>query len=413
MSGVPAARREDPLVAPRAAPIRLLHVAHHPVQYFAPLYRELACRAQVDLTVVFASDIGARDYVDPGFCQQVRWDVPVTFGYRHRFLPGSRARRGLAAAGAVLVGRWDAVWIHGYSSPGAWLVVAACLLRRVPAFIRDEATLLDPRPRGRRLVKALALPVLFRLVRGLCIGRENRRFFERYGLAGNRLFLARYSVDNVFFRREAAALAPGRAALRRSFGLRPDLPVVLFSGKLVPKKDPLLLVRAFADVRRRSACSLLLAGDGPLRPAIEELVQREAIPDVRIAGFLNQSELPRAYAAADVAVLPSAERETWGLAVNEAMNFGLPVVVSDRVGCAADLIFDGENGLVVPNGSVPGLAAALETLVTDLPRCRRMGERAREIVAAYDVCDTADDIVAAVLQVARVGPGSAGRRLPT
>lgn len=396
-----APRPRDSALDRRTEPVRLLHLVHHPIQYFAPLYRELARRPEIDLTVAFWSDMGARSYTDPGFSSDVQWDVPVREGYRHWFLAGPACTRSLGVASAVLARRCDVVWIHGYSSPGAWLVVASCSARGVPVFIREEATLLDPRPAAKRLVKALVLPILFRLVHGLCIGHQNRRYFERYGLRGRRLFLARYSVDNAFFRKQAAVLAPERDAIRRSFGLRPDQPVVLFCGKLIPKKDPLLLLRAFATVRRAVPCSLLIAGDGPLRAEAEELVRREPVPDVLITGFLNQSELPRAYAAADVAVLPSAERETWGLVVNEAMNFGLPVVVSDRVGCAADLVHDGENGSVFPAGSADALAGALRRLVADLPRCRRWGERSRTIAGDYDLSVTADEIVRAVLTVAR------------
>lgn len=385
------------------APVRLLHYVETPVQYFAPLYRELARRPEVDLTVAFRTDRGARAFLDREFGQRVRWDVPVLDGYRHRFLGGPGWARSGAVARAVLAGRYDAVWIHGYSSRGAWVVVAACALRRVPALLRDDATLLRRRARWRRLVKAAALPVLFRFVYGLCTGIESRRWFERYGLRGARLFPARHSVDNAFFQQHAAALAGGRADARRSFGLTPDQPVVLLCGKLIPVKAPLLLLRAFAEVRRQTPCSLLYAGDGPLRAEVEAAASRDRIPDVRVTGFLNQSEVPRAYAAADVLVLCS-ERETWGLAVNEAMSFGLPVIVSDRVGCAADLVVDGENGRVVPEGCAASLAAAVHELVVDPDRRRRWGARSREIVDAYDVRHTADEVIAAVLRVA-------GRRL--
>ena len=381
------------------APVRLLHYVETPVQYFAPLYRELARRPEIDLTVAFRTDRGAGDFLDREFGRQVRWDVPILDGYRHWFLSGPLRARSVQVARAVLAGRYDAVWIHGYSSRGAWVVVAACALRRVPALLRDDATLLRRRALWRRAVKAAVLPVLFRFVRGLCTGIESRRWFERYGVRGRRLFLARHSVDNAFFQRHADALAGTRADARRSFGLPPDQPVVLLCGKLIPVKDPFLLLRAFAEVRRRATCSLLYAGDGPLRAEVEAAAVRLGIPDVRVSGFLNQSEVPRAYAAADVLVLCS-ERETWGLAVNEAMNFGLPVVVSDRVGCAADLVVDGENGRVVPAGCAACLAAALQELVCDPERRRSWGARSREIVEAYDVGRTADDVVSAVLQIA-------------
>lgn len=391
------------------APVRVLHLVQTPVQYFAPLYRELARRPEIDLTVAYRSDLGARTFPCPDFGREITWDVPVLGGYRHWFLPGPRRARSLRAAWAVLAGGYDAVWIHGYCAAGTWLVAAAGAARRVPVLVREEATLLRRRPPATRAVKALVLPVLFRFVHGLCIGRANGRWFERYGLGGDRLHPARYSVDNAFFRERAAELAPRREDVRRSFGLAPDRPVILMCGKLIPVKNPLLLLRAFAEVRSRAPCSLLFAGDGPLRAEVEAAVRRERIPDVRIAGFLNQSELPRAYAAADVLALCS-DREPWGVVVNEAMNFELPVVVSDAVGCAADLVAGGENGLVVPAGSVPELAAALHRLVTDPDARRRWGRRSREIVDGYDVGNTADEIVAAVLRATRRRRSAYGER---
>ncbi len=153
-----------------------------------------------------------------------------------------------------------------------------------------------------------------------------------------------------------------------------------------------MLLEAFKRVRERRGCALLLVGEGELRPALEAA----AGPDVRLAGFLNQSELPEAYVAADVFCLPSVEHETWGLVVNEALNFGLPVVVSDKVGCAADLVRDGWNGFVVPAGEPAPLADALEQLVRDADLRALFGERGRELVGEYSIEACADGIVAAL-----------------
>jgi glycosyltransferase involved in cell wall biosynthesis len=119
------------------------------------------------------------------------------------------------------------------------------------------------------------------------------------------------------------------------------------------------------------------------------------MPDVHFAGFLNQGELPEAYAAADVFVLPSRLHETWGLVVNEAMNFALPVVVSDKVGCAADLVRNGANGFVVEHDVTGALAQAIETLVDDAPLRARFGAMSRKIVERFSIEACADGIVTA------------------
>ncbi len=139
----------------------------------------------------------------------------------------------------------------------------------------------------------------------------------------------------------------------------------------------------------------ILVGDGPMRGEVERAVADRAVPDVHLPGFLNRSEVARAYAAADVFVLPSALHETWGAVVNEAMNFSLPVVVTDKVGCAADLVRNGENGYVVPSDDVTDLARAIESLVQDPERRRAFGARSREVVDAWTYERAAEGVVEA------------------
>ncbi len=337
-------------------PITVAHLVSHPVQYFAPLYRELAERPEIDLTVYFYSDATAREFRDEGFGRVLSWDRPLLDGYRYRMLP-SASRTDISGrfvknpnwdvVREVMSAGYDVVWAHGYAHLTTWLAAAAARSRGTQLLLRDEQTLLHGRAPHKRALKAVALRALYSQASALYIGEQNRRHFRHYGMPDERLHPARYCVDNAFFRAQAAELAPRWRELRASFGIDDDAPVVLFAGKLIEKKQPLRLVEAYARVRAQQPCWLLIAGDGPQRAEVEYLAAQLGVPGVRIAGFLNQTELPAAYATADVFVLPSAFHETWGLVVNEAMNFDLPVVVSDKVGCGADLVEPGRNGFVV------------------------------------------------------------------
>jgi len=382
--------------------VRVAHLVSHPIHYQAPLYRDLASRPEIDLTVYFYSDASARGYRDREFGHEVQWDTPLLDGYRSRFLP-SAARTGIQSRygqrpnwdvlAEVVSDGYDALWVHGYAHANAWLGAAGAALRGTRVLIREEQTLLHGRPWYVRALKDTALRALFARAYGLYIGKENRRYFLRYGLPEERLFPARYCVDNDYFRGRADELRPRRQELRARFGIDDDVPIVLYVAKLIPKKAPLVLLEAFRRVRERHRCALLLVGEGELRPAIEAA----AGPDVHLAGFLNQSELPEAYVAADVFCLPSVMHETWGLVVNEALNFGLPVVVSDKVGCAPDLVRQGWNGLVVPAGEPGPLAQGLEQLVVDEERRSTFGARGAELVRQYSIQACADGIVAACL----------------
>jgi glycosyltransferase involved in cell wall biosynthesis len=381
--------------------IQVAHLVSHPIQYFAPLYRELARRPEIDLTVYFYSDETVRSFYDQGFGRTIEWDVPLVEGYRHVFCKSSR-RTGIA--GNPLrrhnfdivrqLKDYDVVWAHGYAHLTAWLAFLRARRAGKPFLLREEQTLLRRRSLHVRLFKAAALGVLFSGSWGLYIGEENRRYFQHYGIPAERLFPARYCVDNAYFQHAAAALRPERARIRAELGISDDAAVVLFCGKLTPKKQPLRLVEAFAQVE--GPCWLLLVGDGEQRKVVES----SASPNVVFAGFMGQRDIVRAYAAADIFVLPSAYDETWGLVVNEAMNFSLPIVASNQVGCVADLVSPGWNGFVVPDEDTAALTDALEKLIVDPSLRAVFGKRSLERVDAYSIEACADGIVRACLAAA-------------
>ncbi len=386
--------------------VRVAHLVSHPVPYFAPLYRELAGRPEIDLTVYFYSDATLREFADAGFGRPVAWDVPLLDGYRSRFC-ASASKTGIADAflrrpnwdivREVASGRYDVLWVHGYAHLTTWLAVAAARVRGMRVLIRDEQTLLHPRPLHVRLFKEIALRALYSQSSALYIGEENRRYFRHYGMPDERMHAARYCIDGDALRVRFDAAVRRRSEIRARFGIAGDAPVVMFCGKLIEKKQPLRLIEAFARVRRGAECSLLIVGDGPLRAEAEARVARLDVDDVHFGGFVNQSEIAEAYAAADVFVLPSGLHETWGLVVNEAMTCGLPVIVSDKVGCATDLVRDGVTGFVVPHDSTARLADAIETLVGDAGLRARFGHASRSRIAAYSIAAAADGIVAGCL----------------
>jgi len=389
---------------------RVAHLVFFPIQYFAPLYRELARRPEIDHTVYFYSDATLRRFHDDEFGREIQWDTPLLGGYESRFC-SSALKKGIRGGffqhpnwdiiHETAFGKYDVIWVHGYADPNTWLTAIAASICGTRLLIREEQTLLNGRPWYKRALKAVMLRALFRSACGLYIGENNRRYFEHYGMPKSRLFPARYCVDNDFFRGKAEELAPKRGEIRAEFGITDDAPVILFSGKFIEKKQPLLLIEAFARVCREIPCWLLMAGDGPLRKPMEELIRRLQIPNVLMPGFQNQTELPRAYIAADIFVLPSAYMETWGLVVNEAMNFSLPVVVTDKVGCAADLVREGWNGFVVDHQRVDALVEAMASLVKDQEMRQRLGRRSYDMLSNYSIKACADDIVAACIAVSQ------------
>jgi len=391
--------------------VKLAAIFSHPIQYFAPLLRALAARPEVDLTVYFCDQRGTVPALDPGFMEDVVWDVPLLEGYRHKFLPGlvgvSRDDWTVGPINPVIVGEllhqsYQAVLVHGYSIVTNWLAMVGCWITRTPIFFHGETYLRSSAPIHRKIAKEIILKILLRNVAGcLYIGSNSKEFYSHYQVPESRLFFTPYTVDNAFFFRYAEKLEFQRNAIRAEWGIRDNRPVLLFVGKLIPKKQPLFLLEAYRRLRRRFTCALLFAGDGPLRRTLEEIIAQESIPDVSITGFLNQTELPRAYTAGDILVLPSAE-EPWGLVVNEAMNFSLPIVVSDRVGCGLDLVRHGENGYVFPHQSVDRLSDSLAELVAHPERREAFGRSSLEIIKGWDIAHTVEGILGALGRVTAI-----------
>lgn len=383
-------------------PVRV--VTTHPIQYQAPLYRYLAARG-VPLQVYFLSNAGADPYFDRDFGRTVQWDVPLTDGYDHTFLRNLRSGGGGGMSGYVNPGvlsiadrkRTAAVWVHGYRNLSMLGVIVAARARGVPVLYRAETHTLHRtgRPgiaagvRGRVFVHAVDAT--------LSIGTANDRFYAELGMRPEARFLVPYAVDNDRMRQAAAELP--RSAARAEVGLPRSGRVVLFAGKLVAWKDPQLLLHAFAALARDDpAIHLAFAGTGPLGSGLRELAERVAPGRVRFLGFLNQTELPRAYAAADVLVLPS-RNEPWGLVVNEAMNFGCAVVVSDSVGCYPDLV-DESTGAVFRTGDEYGLRAALAEVLASTASLRARREGALERISHWGFAECHRGLLAALEAVA-------------
>jgi glycosyltransferase involved in cell wall biosynthesis len=351
-------------------PIRLTVVMTHPVQYYGPWFRYITDSCpDIDLTVLYATQPTPVQQ-GVGFGVAFSWDIPLTEGYRCRFVRDSHPRDnihsdsfwGLNVPGIVdMLYRSlpDVALVPGWHSVTLVRALLACRRRHIPVLYRGD-THLGNAPRGwRRRAWFWRTRLLLRFFDGyLSVGQRTRGYLARLGIARLQTFDVPHCVDNAFFAGSADAhRTPGRRAdIRSSWGLSPSDFVVLFVGKLEPKKRPLDLIRAVA--RLNPPASVIVVGLGQLGPMCRAEADRLGVR-VYWAGFRNQSELGQAYGVADCLVLPSDWGETWGLVVNEALASGLPCVVSDRVGCAPDLVTPGETGEVFRFGDVPSLAAAL------------------------------------------------------
>jgi glycosyltransferase involved in cell wall biosynthesis len=397
----------------------LAYLVSHPIQYQAPLLRLISAQPDIDLTVFFRSDISIRRFHDVGFGRAIEWDVPLLDGYRHEFLCPESGNgfvdgrksflRGLA--GHLWSGHFDVLWIHGFTGWQNILALMIARLASVPVLVRDEATAIS---RHRHPIKASLKRLFFWTLSRMCggflaIGTLNRDYYLQNGIDPARVFMVPYAVDNAYFAKLADLATPGRSQLRAELGLEEGRPVILFASKFEPRKRAEDLLAAFEVLlsreRKHPKPYLLFIGDGVQRAELEARAKPLG-DDVRFLGFRNQSELPAFFDLCDVFVLPSVS-EPWGLVVNEVMSVGRPIIVSDQVGCAPDLVKDGFNGYVFPAGDRIALADALAEVSDNPALIGSMGRASKDMIARWSFAEDLDGIRMAIKAV------SAGRRTRT
>ncbi len=353
--------------------LRLAYFVSHPIQYQAPLLRLIAADPEIDLKVFFYSDFSLKAYKDQGFGRVIEWDMPLTEGYDYQFLDcwgsqqwQSRLQQAIAKdiSRQLKQDKFDAVWVHGWSWLSSIQAVLAANQFGIPVLIRGESNGFSKasHPMKKR-VKRVFLDWLFQKITGfLYIGTLNRQFYHSYGIEDERLFCVPYAVDNEYFQKLAMLARPHREELRRSLNLDPGRPIILYAAKLIDVKHPQDLLSAYRLLSPNGVQEpepyLLFVGDGVLRPTLEAQAKETNWQSIRFLGFRNQSEMPAIYDLCDVFVLPSGF-EPWGLAINEVMNAGKAVVVSNQVGCVPDLVKEGQNGWTFPVGDIATLAEGM------------------------------------------------------
>lgn len=349
----------------------VIFINSHPIQYFAPLYEYLHQKG-LSIEVWYCSDETIQGYKDRQFGTFVKWDVPLLAGYPYRFFtnrsfrpsiyggfwglfnPGLFRRMFLIPKSTIIVHGW------GYSTLALAMIIGWFRGHRI--CLRGETPFNQESRKGAmlRLGKRIVLKgLLFRFVnRFLFIGTQNKLFYESMGVRPSRMNFTPYAVDNSRFQSAARQWSGNRIQFRANLELREDTRIFLFVGKFIEKKRPMDVVKAFMDLNDDNY-ALIMVGDGELRGEMEKAVSGSRTRNVFFPGFKNQTELAMYYAASDVFILPSGMGETWGLVVNEAMNFDLALIVSDLSGCATDLVMHGQNGFTYESGNVAQLTTCM------------------------------------------------------
>jgi glycosyltransferase involved in cell wall biosynthesis len=352
--------------------VKLSVVLTHPIQYYAPWFRHIAKNCpELDLTVLYAT-VPTPEQQGVGFGVPFSWDSSIIDGYHFRIVSGNHhgtdvSSRNFWGAHARGIGRAleksspDVVLLPGWHSATYLRALYFCRRRGIPVLFRGDTHLGNRPPGWKGHLWRARTHVLLRAFDGyLAVGTRVREYLRLFGVPDSQIFSCAHCVDNDFFYARTAPYrnSERREELRRSFGLGDDDFVILFVGKLEEKKRPADVLDAASRLR---GASVLMVGAGELSGHLHAQAERLNVRMV-CPGFLNQSQLGQAYAVADCLVLPSDWGETWGLVVNEAMATGLPCIVSDRVGCAPDLVKSGETGEIFRMGDMDALISAFDRI---------------------------------------------------
>jgi len=379
-------------------------ISTHPIQYNAPLFRYLAGSADCRIKVFYTWGQAQGKVHDKDFGIEREWDIDLLSGYDHVFVkntskaPGSHHYKGIinpSLISEVASFHPDKVIVYGWKF-NSHLKLLRHFKGKIPLYFRGDSTLLDE-PAGFSIKKALRRLLLHWVYRhvdyALSPGAASDAYFFNAGLSANQIIRAPHAVDNARFSGtetpdKHSSYEESARNWRMELSIPEDAKVFLFAGKFEPKKDPILLVKAFARLHQQyPSIHLIMVGNGIL----EEELKQFSTSSITFLPFQNQSIMPVVYRLGDVLVLPSkGPGETWGLAINEAMACGRPVIVSDKCGAAADMVKNNENGFVFKAGDENELYACMEKMI--LADISSMGAKALETVQHFSYASFAKAI---------------------
>jgi len=373
--------------------LKIAFLVERPTQFEAPFYRFAARDLEHEFRVLFTGRDVAEPVFDPELGKPVTWGIDLLGGYPHEVCPLENADAWLAER--LTSERCDLLIANGYTQPLYRLGARIAKRAGIATALRLDSVLWDAswsRNLAKRILFATYMKRTYDLFLG--VGSLTLDYLRAFGVPRERTGLFPYAVDVESFAERSRLSPEERAAFRERLGVPAEARVVLGLAKFNEREVPWDLLRAFARVQDPDVW-LVLAGDGPARPALESFARR--LSRVRFPGYVPYPDLPALYAASDLFVHPARE-ERWGVSVQEALACGLPVVASSRVGAGYDLIEVGSNGFVYPAGDPERLAHRIgEALALDP---ERVIQRSAAILSRWDYAATWRNLLRAAESVA-------------
>jgi glycosyltransferase involved in cell wall biosynthesis len=375
-------------------PKRVVFLLSHPIQYFSPLFVEIAKQPDLNLLVLYCTDENIKGHMDQGFGVNVKWDIPLLDGYNYKFLKNNSWKPGLFKGFFGLINfnvikvlfkeRNSLVIIQGWRYVTNVLAIVFGSLIGCKVCVRGDNPVKLERLKSNKLLlikKIILGSFLFKFIDYfLYVGKQNKEYYKFYGVPERKLIFTPHAVNNEMFRKEYNRLKDIKIKTKVELGLPIDKSIILFAGKLISIKRPMDLLEAYKFLTNNN-CALVFVGDGELKNEMNNFISNNNLGNVFITGFINQKAISKYYSIADIFVLPS-QSETWGLVINEAMNFALPILASDTVGAVDDLVVDGYNGYKFKCGNINDLSNTINSIINS-GTYPELKENSLKIINAY------------------------------
>lgn len=372
-------------------PAKIFIYSVNPVQYHAPIFKALS--KKLNILVGFGDSIGVIPFYNKELRTVIKWDIPLIEGYSYKFFKnyakknsrGFFSRINIGMFFHVIVNNYDAVLIHGYDTISSWIVFFAAKLSLKKIIWRGEAAI-RPKVRQKKInniIKKFVLPQYFRCCDAVmysCTG--NKEYLKQFLIPDKKMFLIPCAVDNDFFRYERGKYLNKNDVIKSELGIPSDNFVILFSSRFTTRKRPLDLIEAVAKMNCQNI-TLLFVGDGIERENMERLIAKYCLHAV-FTGFQGQLKLPMYYSIADIFVLVS-DYDASPKSLNEALNFELPIIVTDFVGTAKDLVKNGENGFIVKTRDINEISNRIKFVLNNKKIAAEMGKKSLEISDEWSI----------------------------
>lgn len=369
---------------------RLAIITTHPIQYNAPLFELLTQRGVIEVMVFYTWGRSVlQNKFDPGFGKVINWDIDLLKGYKYNFVqnvsnnPGSNHYNGIdnpTIIKEIELWKADAVLVYGWNFK-SHLNCIRYFKGKLPVYFRGDSTMLDDKKSLKSILRRIFLKWVYSHIDyAFYVGQSNLEYYKKLGLKNNQLIFAPHAIDNSRFVSNEKSKSQA-SEIRQTLKINESDFVFLFAGKLEPKKNPELLLESFIAASFEKNIHLVFVGNGELE---SRLKSKSNSTNIHFLNFQNQSNMPSVYEMANTFILPSAgPGESWGLAVNEAMANGKSIIVSDKCGCAKNLVFHDINGLVFQSQNSNELTQHLIKIVELKSEDNKMGKASLDIIKDF------------------------------